>query len=117
VPLHPLHELQALEPAGQPGNGHVADQLPPAATSATSPGHVADVAEALIPSATGLTCDVAHVADVAAPPASNGNGWRYDQPLLPCATCGTGTSNRAPSGHPLHLTCAATTMTEGPRHD
>jgi hypothetical protein len=117
VPLHPLQPLQEAEPAGQPGNGHVAEQPPLSATSATGPGDVADVAASPNPSATGLTCDVAHVADVAAPPASNGNGWRYDQPLLPCATCGTGTSNRAPSGHPLHLTCAATTTTEGPRHD
>jgi hypothetical protein len=116
VPLHPLHPLQEPEPAGQPGNGHVADPQPPSATSATSPGHVADVADERIPSATGLTCDVAHVADVAAPPASNGNGWRYDQPLVPCAVCATRTSNRAPSGRPLHLTCAART-TEGPDHD
>jgi hypothetical protein len=115
VPLHPLHPLQPPEPAGQPSNGHVADRQPPSATSATSPGHVADVAEALIPSATGLTCDVAHVADVAAPPASNGNGWRYDQPLVPCGACGTGTTNRAPSGQPFHLACDTRTM-EGPDH-
>jgi Protein of unknown function (DUF3631) len=113
----PLHPLQALEPAGQPGNGHVADIQTPSATSATSSGHVADVADDRIPSATGLTCDVAHVADVAAPPASNGDGWRYDQPMMPCEVCGTGTSNRAPSGRPLHLTCAARTTTEGPDHD
>jgi hypothetical protein len=116
VPLHPLHGLQAPEAAGQPGNGHVADLLPPAATSATGPGDVADVADERIPSATGLTWDVAHVADVAAPPAANGNGWRYDQPLLPCTACGTGTTNRTPSGRPLHLTCAANTTTEGLHH-
>jgi hypothetical protein len=116
-PLHPLHELQGLEPAGQTGNGHVADQQRPSATSATGPGDVADVAAPPNPSATGLTCDVADVADVAAPPASNGNGWRYDQPMTPCAVCATGTSNRAPSGRPLHLTCAARTTTEGPDHD
>jgi hypothetical protein len=57
-----------------------------------------------------------HVADVAAPPASNGNGWHYDQPLVPCAVCGTGTSNRAPAGRPLHMACAARTTTEGPHH-
>jgi hypothetical protein len=116
VPLHPLHELQPSEPAGQPGNGHVADQHRPSATSATGSGHVADVAEALIPSATGLTCDVADVADVAAPPVSNDNGWRYDQPLAPCAVCATGTSNRAPSGRPLHLVCDTRTTAEGPHH-
>jgi hypothetical protein len=117
VPLPPLHGLQAPEPAGQPGNGHVADRQAPSATSATGPGDVADVAATPTPSATGLTCDVAHVADVAAPPASNGNGWRYDQPMVPCAVCATSTSNRAPSGRPLHLTCAARTTAEGPDHD
>jgi hypothetical protein len=50
-------------------------------------------------------------------PASNGNGWRYDQPLVPCTACGTDTSNRAPSGQPLHLTCSTRTTTEGPDHD
>jgi hypothetical protein len=115
VPLHPLHPLHEAESAGQTGNGYVADLQTPSATSATSPSHVADVAELLIPSATGLTCDVAHVADVAAPPASNGNGWGYDQPLVPCAVCGTGTSNRAPSGRPLHLSCSARTTTESLR--
>jgi hypothetical protein len=112
VPLHPLHALQPSEPAGQPGNGRVADLLSPSATSATGSSDVADVAASPNPSATGLTCDVAHVADVAAPPATNSNGWRYDQPMVPCAVCATHTSNRAPSGQPLHLTCA-TRATEG----
>jgi hypothetical protein len=49
------------------------------------------------------------VANVAHTPG--GNGWRYDQPMTPCAACGTGTTNRAPSGRPLHLTCA-----EHPHH-
>jgi hypothetical protein len=115
LPLHPLHELQPTEPAGQTGNGHVADLLPPSATSTTGPGDVADVADERIPSATALTCDVAHVADVAAP-ATNGNGWRYDQPMVPCAVCATGTTNRAPSGQPLHLACDTRTTTEGPHH-
>jgi Protein of unknown function (DUF3631) len=117
VPLHPLQPLQPSQPARQTGNGHVADLLPPAATSATAPGPVADVAATPNPSATALTSAVAHVAHVAAPPATNGNDWRHDQPLVPCAACGTGTSNRAPSGRPLHLTCAARTTPEGPDHD
>jgi hypothetical protein len=116
VPLHPLHELQPADPAGHTGNGHVADQQRPSATSATGPGDVADVAATPNPSATGLTCDVAHVADVAAPPVSNGNGWRYDQPMTPCAACATGTTNRAPSGQPLHLACDTRTTAEGPHH-
>jgi Protein of unknown function (DUF3631) len=116
VPLHPLHPLQEAEPAGQPGNGHVADQQQSSATSATSSGDVADVAATPNPSATGLTCDVAHVADVAAPPASSGNGWRHDQPPVPCTVCATGTSNRDPSGKPLHLTCAARSTAEGAHH-
>jgi Protein of unknown function (DUF3631) len=106
VPLPPLQPLPPPEPAGQPRNGLVADRQPPAATSATPPGLVADVAERPDPSATGLTSHVADVADVAATPSANGNGWRYDQPLTPCAACGSGTTNRAPSGRPLHLVCA-----------
>ena len=38
VPPHPLHAPQAVEPAGQAGDGHVADEQPPSATSATGPG-------------------------------------------------------------------------------
>jgi Protein of unknown function (DUF3631) len=105
VPLHPLQPLQPPELADQPGNGHVADRQPPAATSATPPGLVADVADRLDPSATGLTSHVADVADVAQTPSANGDGWRYDQPMTPCVACGTGTTNRAPSGRPLHLAC------------
>jgi cytochrome c1 len=66
---------------------------------------VSDVSQGQGASATGLTWDVAHVADVSHPPGANGNGWRYDQPLTPCAACGTGTTNRDPSGRPLHLAC------------
>jgi hypothetical protein len=105
VPLPPLQPLQPPELAGQPGNGHVADRQPPTATSATPPGVVADVAECPDPSATGLTSHVADVADVAHTPSANGHGWRYDQPMTPCVGCGTGTTNRAPSGRPLHLAC------------
>jgi Protein of unknown function (DUF3631) len=116
VPLHPLQALQVSEPTGHSGNGHVADLLPLSATSATGSSDVADVAATPNPSATALTSDVAHVAHVAAPPATNGNGWRYGQPLMPCTACGTGTSNRAPSGRPLHLACDSRTTAEGPDH-
>lgn len=110
LPLHPPHALHSDETPGQGSSEHVADAQPPAATSATSPGHVADVAEAPNPSATGLTCDVAHVADVAHTPRTDGAeraGWRYEQPMAPCVACGTGTTNRAPDGHPRHLLCDA----------
>jgi hypothetical protein len=105
LPLPPLHQPHAPQPAGQPGWRQVADRQPPAATSATGPGDVADVAGRLDPSATGLTGQVADVAEVAHTPSANGDGWRYDQPMSPCAACGTGTTNRAPSGRPLHLAC------------
>jgi hypothetical protein len=110
------HATQEEEPAAQAPRPDVADAHPPSDTSATSRPAVSDVSQGPEASATGLTWNVAHVADVAAPATSNGNGWRYDQPLVPCAACGTGTSNRAPSGRPLHLTCAAGT-TEGPDDD
>jgi hypothetical protein len=105
LPPHPLRPPQAPQPAGQPGDEQVADGQPPAATSATALDPVADVAGRPDPSATGLTSQVADVAQVAHAPSPNGNGWRYDQPMTPCAACGTGTTNRAPSGQPLHLAC------------
>jgi len=43
---------------------------------------------------------------VADPSTPNANGWRYDQPLVPCAACGVRTTNRAPSGRPLHIPCS-----------
>jgi Protein of unknown function (DUF3631) len=105
LPLHPPHPPHRDEAAGQPDQAHVADQRSLAATSATASGPVADVAERLNPSATGLTSQVADVAVVAHTPSANGHGWRYDQPMTPCVACGTGTTNRAPSGRPLHLAC------------
>ncbi len=51
------------------------------------------------------TSTVAPVADVADPADSETSGWRFNQPLAPCVVCETGTSNRAPSGKPLHLGC------------
>jgi replicative DNA helicase len=37
-------------------------------------------------------------------------GWRFQQPTAPCVVCTTDTTNRAPSGQPLHLGCAPTTQ-------
>jgi hypothetical protein len=105
LPLHPLHALHDDEPAGQSTSEPVADGETPSATSATGPDDVADVAASPERSATGLTSDVAHVADVAAPPSTQDNGWRFNQPMTPCVVCHTDTSNRAPSGKPLHLGC------------
>jgi hypothetical protein len=76
---------------------------------------VADVSEGPEASATGLSWDVSHVADVA-DTSTLGNGWRYDQPLVPCAACGVGTTNRALSGRPLHLTCAGPELPDDPDH-
>jgi Protein of unknown function (DUF3631) len=104
-PPHATHPTHDREPAAQASPAAVSDARLPSATSATSRRAVSDVSQGPQASATDLTCDVAHVADVAHPPGGNGNGWRYDQPLTPCVACGTGTTNRAPSGRPLHLAC------------
>ena len=104
VPLHPLHGLQQPEPVGQPGREHVADGGPGAATSATSPGPVADVADGQTPSATGLTCDVAHVADVAAPPGANGAA---QSPRWRCDRCGSSTTHARVATYP-HTACGGT---------
>jgi hypothetical protein len=109
------HATQEEDPAAQAPHLDVSDAHPSSATSATSQPAVSDVSQGPKASATGLTWLVAHVADVAAPTPTNGNGWHYDQPLAPCEACGTGTSNRAPSGQPLHLACDTRT-TEGPGH-
>jgi hypothetical protein len=72
VPRHPRHPRQGDETAAQPGREPVADTEPAAATSATGPGSVADVADRQSPSATGLRSQNADVADVAHTPGSNG---------------------------------------------
>jgi hypothetical protein len=74
----------------------VADDEPPSDTSDTEHRDVAHVSEEPEASATGLSWDVSQVADVAHTSTPNGNGWRHDQPLVPCAACGIGTTNRAP---------------------
>jgi Protein of unknown function (DUF3631) len=99
------HPPQASEPPAQAAFAHVAGEGPPSDTFDTDHRDVADVSEEPGASATGLSWDVSHVADVADTSTPNGNGWRYDQPLVPCVACGVGTSNRDPSGRPLHLPC------------
>jgi hypothetical protein len=99
------HPPQDEEPAAQAPLEAVADAQPPSDTADTSPPAVSDVSQGPEASATDLTWGVAHVSDVSHTPGTNGDGWRYDQPMAPCAACGTGTTNRAPSGHPLHLAC------------
>jgi Protein of unknown function (DUF3631) len=105
LPRHPRHARPEDEAAGEAGCEPVADGEPVSATSATTPGSVADVAEGENTSATGTTSTNADVADVADTGSADATGWRFDQPLAPCVVCGTGTSNRAPSGRPLHLGC------------
>jgi hypothetical protein len=99
------HPPQDSEPPAQTALRHVAEGDPPSATCDTDRRDVADVSEKLEASATGLSWDVSHVADGADTATPSGDGWRYDQPLVPCAACGIGTTNRAPSGRPLHLAC------------
>jgi len=105
LPRHPRHARPDDEAAGEAGCEPVADGEPVSATSATAASDVADVAEGEAPSATGTTSTNAHVAHVADTAGANGNGWRFNQPMAPCVVCGTDTSNRAPSGRPLHLGC------------
>jgi hypothetical protein len=102
---HATHPPQDRGFAAQAPSKAVADPQPPSDTSATSRPAVSDVSQGPEASATDLTCDVAHVAAASHTPSTNGNGWRHHQPLTPCVACGTGTTNRAPSGRPLHLTC------------
>jgi hypothetical protein len=72
VPLPALRPLHDDETPAQAGRERVADAQPRSATSATSLGPVADVADGPNPSATGLNSQVADVADVAHTPSSNG---------------------------------------------
>jgi hypothetical protein len=99
------HPPQERESAAQIPLEHVPEGGPLLDTSDTVHRDVADVSEEPEASATRLNWDVSHVADVADTSTPNGNGWRYDQPLVPCAACGVGTTNRDPSGRPLHLAC------------
>jgi hypothetical protein len=83
-------------------------------TSDTDHRDVADVSEEPEACATRPNWDVSHVADVADTSTPNGNGWYYDQPLVPCAACGVGTTNRHPSGRPLHLACPDPELPDDP---
>jgi Protein of unknown function (DUF3631) len=80
LPRQPRHPRHDGEPAAQPAREPVADPEAGAATSATTPGHVADVADPRIPSATGLSSANADVADVAHTPGSNGTPARRAAP-------------------------------------
>jgi hypothetical protein len=108
------HPPQDSEPPAQAAFEHVAGEGPPSDTSDTDHRDVADVSEGPEASATGLSWDVSHVADVADTSTPNANGWRYDQPLVTCAACGVGTTNRAPSGRPLHIPCADPELPDDP---
>jgi Protein of unknown function (DUF3631) len=111
---HPTHDE---EPAAHAPPAAVSDPYLRFATSATSRRAVSDVSQGPEASATDLTCVVSHVAEVAHPLSANGDGWRYDQPMAPCVGCGTGTTNRAPSGRPLHLACTDPSTRGRPEHD
>jgi Protein of unknown function (DUF3631) len=80
VPRQPRQPRHGDEAAAQPGREPVADAEPVAATSATEPGPVADVADRQLPSATGLSSQNADVADVAHTPGSNGTPARRAAP-------------------------------------
>jgi hypothetical protein len=64
---HATHATQKEKPAAQAPRPEVPDVLPSSDTSATSRPAVSDVSQGPEASSTGLTWDVAHVADVAAP--------------------------------------------------
>ena len=80
VPRHARQPRHDDESAAQSGREPVADGEQAAATSATDPGHVADVADPKIASATGLSSQNADVADVAHPPGSTGTPARRVAP-------------------------------------
>jgi len=80
LPRQPRHARHDDETPAQPGQEPVADGERAAATSATDPGLVADVADPKIASATGLSSENADVADVAHPPGSNGEPGRAASP-------------------------------------
>jgi hypothetical protein len=105
LPPHPPHPPQEDDVAGQPRRGAVADRESGSTTSTTPPDRVVDVVDGTNPSTTSLTGGVVDVVDVAEPAGTSGNGWRFNQPMAPCEVCDTDTSNRAPSGRPLHLGC------------
>jgi hypothetical protein len=99
------HGSHGGEPAAQACGGNVTYGDGPSDTSATAAADVTHVSEGHNRSAPGLASDVTHVTPVTRPPGADPNGWGFNQPLAPCVVCGTGTSNRSPSGKPLHLGC------------
>jgi len=105
---------QEGESAGQARCGSVADGDDASAT----PGPVADVLRHPDSIRNAPTSNVADVSPVADPSGvgGNGDGWQHHQPMAPCVVCGKGTTNRDPSGRPLHLICARD-RSEPPRND
>jgi Protein of unknown function (DUF3631) len=108
------HPPQDSEPPARTALRHVTEGDPLFDTSDTDRRDVADVSQGLEASATGPSWDVSHVADVADTATPSGDGWRYNQPPVPCAACGVGTTNRAPSGRPLHILCPDPELPDDP---
>jgi hypothetical protein len=109
LPSPPSHPSQHDNPPGEPGRAPVTEDGRPSVTAVTTPNGtpaaVTDVTATHSPSVTGFSSAVTEVTAVTQPPRTNGSAWRYEQPMAPCVACGTATTNRAPSGRPLHLAC------------
>jgi hypothetical protein len=104
LPQHAQHAQLEGEFAGQDGCGPENEDRNAAATGAD----VADVLHHQDSIRNAPTSDVAAVAPVADRQGAGDTDdrWLFGQPMTPCAVCATGTTNRAPSGRPLHILCA-----------
>ncbi len=104
LPQQAQQAQQEGKSAGQDSCGPPEDSRNTSATGA----RVADVLHHQNSIRNAPTSDVAPVAPVADGRGAGDidDGWRFGQPMTPCAVCGTGTTNRAPSGRPLHVLCA-----------
>jgi Protein of unknown function (DUF3631) len=111
LPQQAQHPQQDDESAGRSRCGPPEDSRNANAT----PERVADVLHHENPIRNAPTSDVAPVAPVADRQGAGDtgdDGWLFGQPMTPCAVCATGTTNRAPSGRPLHVLCAHRDGTE-----